>query len=64
MSEMEIRTIKIKTNVNTTCPYCGKEVNLNRVSDLGYVISGHGRFKSKTYFHKHCIDRAITGFNG
>ena len=39
------------------CRYCGK----NCMGSDDYVISGHGRFKQKTGFHRICFQQHTIG---
>lgn len=54
--EAEYLKITIITPADSICPICGKEVN-RLDKNIEFVISGHGKFKRKQYYHKACIKR-------
>lgn len=52
--ETETTTIHIQTPVNRICKYCGLPV-LEHSPEAEWIIKGHGKYKTKEYFHKSCI---------
>jgi hypothetical protein len=44
----------------TTCPYCKKAVS-KADKDAEYTENGSKIFRTKIWYHRSCVERALTG---
>ena len=43
-----------------TCPYCRMEVS-KASKDAEYTVNGNKMFRNKIWYHRSCVERALTG---